>query len=177
VKINNEENNMSDLEKRIQYLEDLEAVRRLKHYYYCHCVDRAVAGDAQASEETISRFCEDIVADFTGLPLAEGKEAVAAFFAQGVPAFLSWCQHRVMNEVIDIEGDTATAIWYVDCPASFREGNPTGTQGSGFIAGRYTETYIREDGVWKWKKIIALLDVQKPFAENWNGAERIDHNR
>ena len=70
---------MTDMQARIQYLEDLEAIRRLKHYYYCHCVDRTVAGDEQAIEETISRFTEDIVADFTGLPLTEGKEAVAIF--------------------------------------------------------------------------------------------------
>ena len=168
---------MADMHARIQYMEDLEAIRRLKHYYYCHCVDRAVAGDEQAIEETISRFTEDIVADFTGLPLAEGKEAVAAFYAQGVPAFLSWCQHRVMNEVIDIDGDTATAIWYIDCPASLRKGNPTGIEGSGFIAGRYVEEYIREEGVWKWKKITALLDVQKSFSDNWNKAQQISDNR
>ncbi len=168
---------MTDLETRIQQLEDLEAIRRLKHYYYCHCVDRAVAGDASASEETISRFADNIVADFTGQPLVEGKEAVAAFYAQSVPAFLSWCQHRVMNEVIDIDGDTATALWYIDCPATFRPGNPSGLEGSGFIAGRYAEEYIREDGVWKWTKITALLDVQKSFTDNWNSAQQTNSNR
>jgi hypothetical protein len=168
---------MTDLETRIQRLEDLEEIRRLKHYYYCHCVDRAVAGDASASEETISRFADNIVADFTGQPLAEGKEVVAAFYAQAVPAFLSWCQHRVMNEVIDIDGDTATAMWYIDCPATFRQGNPAGLEGSGFIAGRYAEEYIREDGVWKWSKITALLDVQKSFSDNWNSAQQISSNR
>ena len=168
---------MSDLAERIQYLEDLEAIRRLKHYYYCHCVDRTVAGDADAGKETISRFTDDIVADFTGLPLAKGKAAVAEFYAQGVPAFLSWCQHRVTNEVIDINGDTATAMWYIDCPATFREGNPTGVEGSGFIAGRYQEDYVREDGVWKWKKITALLDLQTSFNDNWNSAQQINSNR
>lgn len=168
---------MSDLEKRIQHLEDLEAIRRLKHYYYCHCVDRSVAGDASAIEETISRFSDDIVADFSGLPLAEGKEAVAVFYAQGVPSFLSWCQHRVMNEVIDIDGDTAAASWYIDCPVDFREGNPTGIVGSGFIAGRYQEEFARVDGVWMWKKIVALLDVQRSFQQNWNGAKQLFKNR
>ena len=167
---------MNDLEARIQNLEDLEAIRRLKHYYYCHCVDRAVAGDAGASEETLSRFADDIVADFTGFPLAEGKEAVGAFYAQGVPEILSWCQHRVTNEVIDIDGDTATGIWYIDCPADFRSGNPTGLEGSGFIAGRYKEEYVRIDGVWKWKKITALLDVQAGFGQNWNNAQYIEDN-
>lgn len=168
---------MSGFAQRIQYLEDLEAIRRLKHYYYCHCVDRAVAGESAAIQETISRFTDDVVADFTGLPLAEGKEAVSAFYAEGVPAFLSWCQHRVMNEVIDIDGDCATAIWYVDVPCTFRVGNPTGVQGSGFINGRYEEEYVRQDGVWKWVHITALLDTQNLFAENWADVNRVTTNR
>lgn len=168
---------MSDLEKRIQHLEDLEAIRHLKHYYYSHCVDRAVAGEAEAMQETVSRFADDMVADFSGLPLAEGKEAVAAFYTQGVPSFLSWCQHRVMNEVIDVDGDTAKATWYIDCPGTFRAGNPLGIDGSGFIAGRYEEEYRRVNGVWMWTKITALLDVQKSFNENWNTAEQLFKNR
>ncbi len=85
---------MSTLENRIQYLEDLEAIRHLKHYYYCHCLDRTVAGDGAAIEETISRCTDDIVADFTGLPLAQGKSEVSMFLADGLPAFISWSQHR-----------------------------------------------------------------------------------
>ncbi len=168
---------MTDLEARIRRLEDLEAIRRLKHYYYCLCVDRAVAGDEQAATETVSRFADDIAADFTGLPLLEGKDAVSDFYAKGVPAFLSWCQHRVMNEVINIEGDTATAHWYIDCPAVFREGNPTGIVGGGFIAGRYEEEYRRIDGLWMWKRITAFLDVQKSFSDHWAEAQLITVNR
>jgi hypothetical protein len=168
---------MSSLEDRIQYQEDLEAIRRLKHYFYCHCVDRAIAGDAAAITETIGRFTDDIVADFTGFPLAEGKEAVSEFYAQSVPAILSWTQHRVMNEVIDVDGDTARASWYVDCPCDFRAGNPLGMSGSGFINGRYQEECRREEGVWKWQRIVALLDVLGPFEKNWSGATQIQSNR
>lgn len=168
---------MTDLEQRIRYLEDLEAIRQLKHYHYCQCVDRAVAGDASASDETISRFADNIVADFTGFPLTEGKSAVAAFYSQGVPSFLSWSQHRVANEVIQIDGDVSRATWYIDCPATFKDGNPVGITGSGFIAGRYDEEYIREDGVWKWTKIVALLDVMTDFGCNWSEAVRVTNNR
>jgi hypothetical protein len=166
-----------NLEKRVQYLEDLEAIRYLKHYIYCHCVDRIVAGDETAIEEIVSRFTDDIIADFTQFPLMEGIEAVSDFYIVGVPSCLSWCQHRVMNDVISIDGDTATASWYIDCPSDFIPGNPTGVEGSGFIAGRYQEEYIREDGLWKWKKIIALLDLQTGFSDNWQGANQIQNNR
>ena len=70
-----------------------------------------------------------------------------------------------------------SASWYIDCPSDFIPGNPTGVEGSGFIAGRYQEEYIREDGLWKWKKIIALLDLQTGFSDNWQGAKQIQNNR
>jgi hypothetical protein len=102
---------MSDLEARIAHIEDVEAIRYLKHYCYCHCVDRAVAGKSGAIDEMINRLTDDVVIDFTGFPLAEGKEAVTAFYAQGVPSMLSWSQHRTSNEVITIDGDRATGLW------------------------------------------------------------------
>lgn len=70
---------MRDLEQRLRRQEDLEAIRRLKHYNYCDCIDRAVAGESVALEELFSCFTDDVVLDFTGYPLAEGKEAVTAF--------------------------------------------------------------------------------------------------
>ena len=158
---------MTNLDQKIKNLEDKEAIQRLKQYYYCHCVDRTVAGDMQAIEETISRFADDMVIDFTGLPVVEGKDEVAAFYSQQVPKLLEWCHHRVMNEVIDIDGDTATGIWYFECPGIFVEGNPFGLTGSGVVAGRYFEEFVREDGIWKWRKLVAKLDSSMVFANQF----------
>ena len=108
---------MSDGAKRLRKLEDLEAIRRLKHYNYCHCVDRAVAGD------------------------------------------------------------TATGLWYVNCPVVFTEASPVGRVAPGLIAGRYEEEYVREDGVWKWRRIVALLDVVGPADEFWANASMLRSNR
>lgn len=168
---------MSSIEDRIRHLEDLEAIRYLKHYHYCHCLDRLVAGDSNGLADTLSRVSETIVADFTGGPLIEGKAAFTGFLTLGVPAALSWSQHRVMNEVIDIEGDRARARWYLACPVRFKEGGSTGLAGAGFIEGRYDEELVREDGVWKWARITALLDVQADYAHNWQNASYVFANR
>ena len=170
---------MSDLEARIKILEDREEIRRLKHYYYCTCVDRGVGlGDQDALAELVSRLSDDVVCDFTEFPLAVGKKAATEFFAVGVPAFVSWCQHRVMNEVISINGDTATGEWYVDCNAVLRTGHPLGkSAGSTLIVGRYEEQYAREGGVWRWKRITAFLDVHNSFGDNWSKARFVDVNR
>jgi hypothetical protein len=168
---------MSEIEARVGLIEDLEAIRRLKHYNYCHCVDRAVSGETGAIEETVSRFTDDIAADFTGFPLAEGLEAVVDFYTRGVPSMLSYSQHYVFNEVIDIDGDSASGLWYVNCPVVFIGGNPLGLEGPGLIAGRYEEEYAREDGVWKWRRIVALLDVLNPAGHFWTGASLLRQNR
>lgn len=168
---------MSTLEARIQHLEDVEAIRRLKHFNYCHCVDRSVAGDKAALEHTLSRLADNVVADFTGAPLMEGKEAVAAFLTHGVPMALTWSQHRVMNEVIDIDGDTARASWYLACPVLFREGGSMGISGPGFIEGRYEEEFARINGQWMWTRIRTLLDVQNTFEKSWSEAKFLFANR
>ena len=167
---------MNELEQRLQNQQDLEAIRRLKHYNYCHCVDRAVAGETSAIEQTISRFTDDVVADFTGFPLAEGKEAVTEFYARGVPSILSYSQHQVFNEVIDIDGDRATGRWYVHCPVNFTEASPLGKVAPGLVMGRYEEEYVREGGLWKWCKIVALLDVVAPGDTPWSGAVQLFTN-
>lgn len=169
---------MSDLEARLGRLEDIEEIRKLKHYHYARCIDRMVClHDGKAISETISRFTEDIVIDFTGFPVLTGKEAVAKFFREGVPSWLSWCQHRVMNEVIEIEGDSARAEWYFDCPAFFSGGITARVSGSGLVAGRYREEYIREDGVWKWKRIEAQLDVSHKLKNAFDEATFVEKNR
>lgn len=168
---------MSALAARIDHLEQLEAIRRLKHYTYCRCVDRVVAGDVTARAAISARLCDDVVADFTGFPLMEGRAAVEAFLFEHVPSVLAYSQHRVTNDVIDRDGDHAEALWYLDCPVVFRPGNVLGIEGSAMIAGRYRETCRCEDGTWKFLRITALLDTVKAFAANWNGAVQLESNR
>ena len=74
-------------------------------------------------------------------------------------------------------GDTATGLWYVNCPVVFTEESPVGRVAPGLIAGRYEEEYVREDGVWKWRRIVALLDVVGPADEFWANASMLRSNR
>ncbi len=161
----------------LQELMDREAIRSLKHYHYCHCVDRGIAGDESALRETVARFTPDVVADFTGFPLAEGVATVTAFYLDTVPAVLSYAQHRVCNDVIVVDGERARGLWYFDCTVVFRPGNPLGLRGAGLIAGRYEEEYRRVDGIWKWQRITALIDTFAECDGAWSGARLLRHNR
>ena len=167
---------MSSLEDRIIRIENIEAIRNLKQEIYCHCIDLIVAGK-QKQQIVLDHLTEDVIADFTGFSLMEGKSNVADFLFRKVPSILSYSQHRVSNDVIKIQGKKARALWYVDCPVVFRPGNKLGIKGSAFIAGRYEEKYVYQDGRWKWAEIVALLDTVQQFDKNWANARQIIKNR
>ncbi len=167
---------MSAIEQRLQHLEDIEAIRQLKHFY-CDRVDRGIGlGDRSALDELLSMFTSDIVADIAGLPVVEGIEAVSSLYTQTVPSLLSWSQHRVMSELIDVRGDTATGQWYLDCPVVFKAGNSLDLSGPSIILGRYHEQYRKEDGIWKWAALTANLDVIAPWDQGWAGAQYMAEN-
>ena len=168
---------MENTEQRLQRLEDIESIRYLKHYHFCHCVDEGIAGDQQAAEKIAGRLTDDAVLDFTGMPLFEGKQAVLEFLTGVVPDVISWSQHRVVNEVIDVDGDRARGVWYVDCPVVYRAGKLPGLEGNCLVVGRYEEEYRRVSGVWKFSRIVALVDVQSAFDVNWREANWRRSNR
>lgn len=66
--------------------------------------------------------------------------------------------HLLSNFVISVNGDTATAWsrWAFVVP---------GAQGAAIAqAGRYDDTFVREDGRWKFKRRVASNDTPGPAA-------------
>ena len=160
------------LEARIARLEAIEEIRRLKHENYCLAIDRGVCKrEPQAFSPLVDRLADDVDVCFTGIGRMQGKAGAAAFFTEGVPSMLSWCQHRVSNPIIEIGagGDTASGHWYVFCPALGTEQSLAG-KGPVVIIGRYIETYARRDGRWLWTKLHAELDVMESASTFWSMA-------
>ncbi|MGB0211549.1 nuclear transport factor 2 family protein [Algiphilus sp.] len=161
---------MSTTEERLDRMEAIEALRRLKHEHYCLAVDRAVCRSDRAEYDAlVERLAPDIEVSFTGFGRFSGKEAAAPFFIDGVGSMLSWCQHRVGNPIIDVDGDTARGQWTVFCPAIATDAAPTGP-GPIIIVGRYDERYRRTDGRWYWTHLDARLELLGPAEAFWQGA-------
>jgi hypothetical protein len=160
--INREERAMmTDIEKRIAVLEDIEAIKKLKATY-CYLVDAGVAGDTSKLDELMTFFAEDATADFDFLGVHEGKEAVTAFYKEVVPAAISYSAHMATNPIIEVEGNQAVGSWYFLVPATGKAENK-----AVWIQGRYKEEYIKIDGEWKWKTLTARFDHITPFEEGW----------
>jgi hypothetical protein len=150
-----------DTADRLQILEDIEAIRRLKALY-CFLVDAAVAGDLAKWDDFMTHFVDDAWIDFEGFGRHEGKQAVGRFYRDLVGASLSYSAHMVSNSLIEVEGASARGSWYVHVPVTIRPTNQ-----AAWLQGRYQEEYVRVDGQWKWKSISTTFDFITPYDQGW----------
>ncbi len=150
------------LEDRVQRIEDIEAIRKLKATY-CFLCDAGL-DDKQIREELISHFTADARIDFGLGPASkfQGREGLEVFFGQVVPGAVSFCMHMVHNAIIEVEGDHATGKWYYEAPTT-----DAGSGRAQWMAGTYLEEYLREDGEWKFVSIDTQWKYISPYDEGW----------
>ena len=108
------------MERRLQALEDAEAIPNLKARYAALC-------DAQYDADGIAMlFTEDALWESPGLGRFEGREAIRGFF-RGASGIFSFAIHYSLNGQIEVEGDTAQARWYLFMPCTVAAGNQART--------------------------------------------------
>ena len=150
-----------DTAERLQVLEDMESIRKLKGLY-CYLVDAAVAGDLDKWDEFMTHFAADSWVDFELFGRHEGKKAIAAFYRDVVGTALSFSAHMVSNPLIEVHGAHAKGRWYVHVPFTLRSRNE-----AGWLQGKYEEEYVKADGEWKWKSITTKFDFITPYDQGW----------
>jgi ketosteroid isomerase-like protein len=143
------------MERRLQALEDAEAIRNLKARYAALCDDQYDADGIAAL------FTEDALWESPALGRFEGREAIRGFF-RGASGIFSFAIHYSLNGHIEVESDTARARWYLFMPCTVAAGNQ-----AVWRAGIDHETYVRVDGTWMFrhKRSEPLMSV--PFEIGW----------
>src|ERR1700726_1581282 len=120
------------VERRLQVLEDAEAIRNLKARYAALC-------DSQYDADGIaSLFTEDATWESPGLGRFEGRDAIRSFF-QGASGIFSFAIHYSLNGHIEVEGNTARAL----VPVHALHG---GRRKSGDVARRHRSRDLRAGG-------------------------------
>ena len=143
------------LEARIRRLEDIEAIRQLKHRYANLC-DEDYPPDALAA-----LFTEDAVWDGGMLGKPEGRAAIRKFFA-ACSKTVSFAVHHVVNPIIEVDGDSATGSWVLWQPIVFTKGDR-----AAWLVARYHDRYVRVNGEWRFKHVRVETRALSPYEDGF----------
>ncbi len=137
----------TDIERRLQRLEDIEAIKQLK----ARC---SLLVDRDDAEGFAGLFTDDGV--FAGaFQSLEGHTALRAV------TFWPFMVHYTGNPIIEVDGDEAHGTWYFLRPYTDHEGQAC------WAGGLYEDDYLREDGLWKFRKITITNFFAVPYSEGW----------
>jgi len=149
----------TDIERRLQALEDIEAIKKLK-IRYCHCAD------AQDYPGFAGLFTEDAVWEGGAFGHAEGRKAIEEFL-RGVQAqSLPFALHYVMNATIEVTGNTAVGQWYLLEPCTMTTSDGRQTQAVWGTA-TYEDHFTKTNGEWKFTKVHLKPVFWTPFDQGW----------
>lgn len=137
------------LEKRITRLEDIEAIKQLKARY-CDICD-----DDHNPDRIASVFAPDGIWESPDFGKATGHEEIVKLF-QGFKDMFNFSQHNLMNPIIEVNGNNATAQWYMLGPWNFTEDGR-----KQWFALRYNDDYVKINGEWVYSHLRVVLRMDE----------------
>lgn len=142
-----------DIDKRVGLLENVEAIKRLKHRYL-HCLD------SKLWEEMEQCLSMDVKASFMGGAMKyDGRDELMDFYRVALPP-TRLTAHTGHHPQIEITGKaSATGTWEVKAYLIETEANLS-------LGGMsvFHEEYVKETGVWKIKSMYCY----RLYEEMWN---------
>ena len=131
--------------------QDIVAIEQLLNRY-CHKLD---AGDVPA---VVALFAEDavLIPEYESSGEHSGRAAIEAWYSnygRQVVAGTSGLRHKISTAMIDVDGDSAQSVCYLDA-----DGMDPSSGARTLSGGRYEDKLVRRDGVWliSERRIIVL---------------------
>ena len=146
---------MAELEERVQRLEAIEAIRRLKIKYAQLCDNNYDPLGLTAL------FTEDAVWDGGGLGRYEGHDEIRGFWEVASKSF-TFALHYMIGHTIDVDPPFTVALghWYIWEPATVN-GRAV------FLAATYNDMYEKVGDDWFFKQVKANLHFFTPYEDGW----------
>ncbi len=144
----------NDLLARVQVLEDIEEIRKLKAAYCAAC------DDDHNGDRVADLFIEEGGVWGSGGSLCNGLDEIRAFmFGIRSAGFMARSAHQVFNPVIEVDGDSATADW------RFLMMYTVAGRDDAFvrIIGRYEDEYVRTADGWRFKTLIPIVEERGEY--------------
>ncbi len=150
---------MTSIEQRLQALEDIEAIRRLKVRYAELC-DSGFDAD-----QLVSLFTDDGVWDAGEFGHFTGHDEMREYWRE-TARVTGFALHYMANHVIDVDpgGSEAAGRCYLLGTAT-REGQAY------WMAVRYRERYRKVDGRWLFADMTLLPAFMTRYEQSWASAQ------
>jgi ketosteroid isomerase-like protein len=149
---------MDELERRVQRLEDIEAIRDLKASYGQVC-DQGYDPDKLAA-----MFTEDAEFNLTEkgtTQTSKGRAAIRERFLL-MPKRIEFAAHYFIQQAkIAVEGNTAAASWLMWTPQTLAGGQ------SVFSSGIEHDVYEKVNGKWLFKKTTLDVLFRAAYGKGW----------
>ena len=146
---------VAELQKKVRYLEDIDALRNLKAEYAAACDDNYNV------DRLVALFAEDATWESEGMGRYVGREAIREFF-RGISGHFVFALHYGLNPQIEVNGDTARAKWYLFMPCTVGD-----TGEAMWRAGLDEEEYVRVDGKWMYQSKKSAPFFHTTFEQGW----------
>lgn len=135
------------IEERVRRLEDIEAVRRLMAQYHRACDGWDEAGSHKDPQAIADLFTDDGVWGIPAQhPFARGRAEIAAL-AERLQS-IDWIVHFVVNPIVEIDGDAATAEF-----KGIVRIQPDAGRAAGWTMGVYRAACRRTPGGWRFRSL------------------------
>lgn len=146
------------MDQRVKLLEDIEAIKRLKHEY-CFALDR------RDWDAVTGLFAKDGVVDYGPIGRAKGRVAIRKLFVERISTSFAFFAHMAHNPIIDVDGNKGRGRWYFEIPATAVPDRAR------WIAGWYEDEYVKEKGEWKYAHLKSSYFYISSYEKGW-GNER-----
>ena len=148
---------LEELAKRVQVLEDTEAIKNLKARY-CEAADDYSNNHVGFSD----LFTEDAVYDGGEVVgVHRGKQAISELMSEVHENWTFALHYSALCPNITVDGDTAHAHWYCLTAATVKDAGAV--WGGAF----YEDKYVKMNGKWFIKEVKLIPQFLTPYEEGW----------
>jgi hypothetical protein len=154
---------VSDLEARIQRLEDIEAIRNVKMAYAKLC------DEGYDADGIVGLFAQhkdvEWVSDVFGTHV--GRDGIHTWF-ENVNDEIQWAVHLMINPVVEVadDGQSAKGSFYLLELATMSAADG-GDPDAVIMTGKYADQFVKEDGEWRFERIEVNFEQVSNLDQGW----------
>jgi SnoaL-like protein len=154
-------NTTADPGRRIQRLEDIESIRRLKALYATHFDEALNGGSDFPPKLLLDQFARDAVWESSCFGHFTGHEGIRGFL-EDYRSRVSFCLHYILGHAIDVTEDrsAATGRWITWEPMTL-DGTAV------LLAGHYNDEFQRSGEQWLFKSVRLDVAFLVPYDQGW----------